>query len=290
MNAIQTTTVTLTGTGVPHPAPGRAGAGVLIQYKDTTLQFDAGRGTVIRLAECGIAPHQLSAVFLTHVHSDHVMDLADVVLTRWIQQTLHPTSAIEIVCPWGAPEQFVTRMLDAFEIDIDLRIKHVQEIPPKFSLSAFEATSNPQTVWQSPDGTVSVLAIAVHHEPVPDAVAYRVNTPNGSVVISGDTRVCPEVEAFARGTQLLIHEACRTQAMSHAIKGSKFEQIFDYHADTIALGQMAARTKVPHLVLTHLIPQPRNEQDCESFISDIRTGGYTGKVTVGSDLDSFEIN
>ena len=79
-----TTTVTLTGTGVPHPSPGRAGAGVLVRSGDVALQFDAGRGTVIRLAEAGIAPHQLSAVFLTHVHSDHVVDLADVAMTRWI--------------------------------------------------------------------------------------------------------------------------------------------------------------------------------------------------------------
>ena len=287
---MQTTTVTLTGTGVPHPSPGRAGAGVLVKHNDTILQFDAGRGTVIRLAECGIAPHQLSAVFLTHVHSDHVMDLADVVLTRWIQQTLHPTSPIEIVCPTGAPEQFVNRMLDAFDIDIDLRIKHVQETPPRFSVSPFEATSNPITVWESPDGIVSVLAIAVHHEPVPDAVAYRVNTPNGSVVISGDTRVCDEVEEFTRGAQILIHEACRIRAMNQTIKGSKFEKIFDYHDDTVALGELAKRAEVPHLVLTHLIPQPRNEQDRDSFISDIRSGGFTGKVTVGSDLDSFDIN
>ncbi len=66
------TTVTLTGTGVPHPAPGRAGAGTLVRHGDVHLQFDAGRGTVIRLEEAGTSPYQLSAQFVTHVHSDHL--------------------------------------------------------------------------------------------------------------------------------------------------------------------------------------------------------------------------
>jgi ribonuclease BN (tRNA processing enzyme) len=77
-----TTVVTLTGTGVPHPSPGRAGPGTLVRCGDTALQFDAGRGTVLRLAEAGCGLHELSAVFLTHVHSDHVVDLTDVVMTR----------------------------------------------------------------------------------------------------------------------------------------------------------------------------------------------------------------
>ena len=72
-----TTRVTLTGTGVPHPAPGRAGAGTLVRSGDLALQFDAGRSTVMRLVEAGVAPHALDALFLTHIHSDHLADVAD---------------------------------------------------------------------------------------------------------------------------------------------------------------------------------------------------------------------
>ncbi len=92
-----TTTVTLTGTGVPHPSPGRAGPGVLIRHGAVALQFDAGRGTVLRLSEAGVACHDLDALFVTHVHSDHVVDLADVVMTRWIQGTLHPAGPLPVL-------------------------------------------------------------------------------------------------------------------------------------------------------------------------------------------------
>ena len=85
------TVVTLTGTGVPLPSPGRAGPGTLVRYADLALQFDAGRATVLRLTEADTPPHALTALFVTHVHSDHVVDLADVALTRWIFQQLHPT-------------------------------------------------------------------------------------------------------------------------------------------------------------------------------------------------------
>ena len=63
----------------------------------------------------------------------------------------------------------------------------------------------------------------------------------------------------------------------------------DYHSDSVALGEMAERSGVPHLVLTHLIPQPRSDRDIESFSRDVREGGYTGQVTVGRDLESFVI-
>lgn len=284
-----TTFATLTGTGVPHPSPGRAGAGVCIRHDEIFLQFDAGRGTVIRLSENKTSLHQLSAIFLTHVHSDHVIDLADVVMTRWIQQTLHPAQPLEIVCPKGTPEAFVKHMLDPFEIDIALRVEHVQKTPPKFTINSFTPSPAIQQVWTSPDNSVKVSAVAVHHEPVPDAVAYRVDTPDGAIVISGDTRVCDEVAQLATGSDILIHEACRVRAMQHSIRGTGFQSIFDYHADSVALGEMASRINIPHLVLTHLIPQPRNAEEEQKFADDVRQGGFSGKVTVGSDLNTFTL-
>ena len=279
--------VTLTGTGVPHPAPGRAGAGVVVRSGDVVIQFDAGRGTVIRLTEAGLAMHQLNALFLTHVHSDHVIDLADVILTRWIQQTMYPSGPLPIVCPSGLPTRFVNRILEAYDDDIDLRVHHVQPGPPKMDVRSFEPSPRPIEVWRS--GDVIVSAVAVHHEPVPDSVAYRIDTPDGAVVISGDTRVCAEVEQLSRGAKILVHEACRVKTMRALTAGPGMDNIFDYHADTQQLGEMAARAGVPHLVLTHLIPVPRNEKDVASFERDVREGGYQGLVTVGRDLDSFEL-
>jgi ribonuclease Z len=139
-------------------------------------------------------------------------------------------------------------------------------------------------VWRSANGDVKVEAVAVHHEPVEAAVAYRVTTPCGVVVISGDTRACDEVFSMAQGCDVLVHETCRKRSMGQNIKGTVFENIFDYHADSVTVGELAQKYNVKHLVLTHLIPQPRTEEDERKFEADTRAGGYAGQVTVGKDL------
>jgi ribonuclease Z len=284
-----TTTVTLTGTGVPHPCPGRAGPGVLVEHGGVAVQVDAGRGTVLRLAEAGVLAHQLDVLLLTHVHSDHVLDLADVVMTRWVQGTLHPAPPLPIVAPEGESTRFVGRMLEPFDDDIAVRVEHVQEAPPQLDVRGFAVPTEPAEVWRSPDGDVVVEAVGVHHEPVKEAVAYRITTPSAVVVVSGDTRVCAEVAALADGADLLVHEACRTSAMAPLIAGTAFEQIFDYHADTVALGRLAAGIEVGHLLLTHLIPPPEGPEAEQAFADDVREGGYVGPLTVGHDLLAVEL-
>lgn len=283
------TDVVLTGTGIPHPTPGRAGPGALVRHGEVALQFDAGRGTVIRLAEAGCTPALLTALFVTHVHSDHLIDLADVTMTRWLQQQLHSTGPLHIVAPAGDASRFVERMLDVWEHDIAVRTGHVGSTPPEFVLHTFATPVDATEVWRSADGTVAVDAVGVHHEPVRDAVAYRVRTPDGSVVISGDTRVCSEVEHLAADADVLVHEACRATALADSVRGTVFEHIFSYHADSVALGAMAERAGVRHLALTHLIPSPRTELEAQGFAADVRQGGYTGVLTVGRDLDRFEV-
>jgi ribonuclease Z len=284
-----TAEVILTGTGVPHPRPGRAGAGVLVRCDGVALQFDAGRATVLRLVEAGTAPHDLTALFLTHVHSDHVVDLPDVVMTRWLQKPLASRVPLPIVAPEGAPARFVRRMLEPFDDDIAVRRDHVGSGEVEIDLRAFEIGATRQLVWTTDDEAVRVWAVGVHHEPVAEAVAYRVETPDGVVVISGDTRVCKEVEDLTRDADLLVHEACRTTALAGIIAGTPFETIFSYHADTFELGAMAARSGVPHVLLTHLIPPPEDAVDAEAFAADLRDGGYEGRITVGEDLAGISL-
>ena len=286
---MSSTTVTLTGTGVPHAAPGRAGAGVLVRYKDISLQFDAGRATVLRMIEAGVSPTNLTALFLTHYHSDHVVDLPDVVLTRWVQENMHKAGPLPIVTPQGSALRFVERMMHPFDDDIEVRREHTANVDLRMDITSFAPSTQPTEVWRSAEGEVIVEAVAVHHEPVKDAVAYRVTTPDGSVVISGDTRVCDEVFEMARDADVLVHESCRKQAMSAGAKGTPFEHIFDYHADSVVLGEFAERYGIKHLLLTHLIPSPGTPEQVAKFESDARKGGYTGHVTVGADLTTIAI-
>jgi ribonuclease Z len=253
------------------------------------LQFDAGRATTLRLAEAGVPPHALTALFVTHVHSDHLTGLPDVALTRWVMQQLHRTGPLTVVAAEGVAARFVQRMLEPYDDDIHVRREHTGAPEPQVDLRTFAVPADPTVVWTSDDGDVRVTAMQVRHEPVPEAVAYRVDTPDGAVVISGDTRVCQEVERLSAGADVLVHEACRSDAMAAAIAGTVLERIFDYHADTVKLGAMAERAGIPHLVLTHLIPQPSTPYDEERFASDVRRGGYSGRLSVGRDLLTVEI-
>ncbi len=279
-----TTTVTLTGTGVPFPSAERAGPGVLVSHDDVHLQVDAGRSTLMRLAQAGINPHQLSALLLTHLHSDHVSDVADLAHTRWVQDHLHGTGPLPVVAVDGHAPAFVERVLTANAYDVEVRVRHVQDGPPEVVGHWFQLPDVPTEVWRSVCGRVAVEAVRVRHEPVEEAVGYRITTPDGVVVVSGDTRVCDEVAALSAGADVVVHEACRSTAFAEFVRDTPFETIFSYHADTVALGEMAERVGVPHLVLTHLIPEPTSPDQVAEYEADVRRGGFAGRVSVGHDL------
>lgn len=280
------TKVTITGTGMPPVEAGRAGPGVLVQHGDVALQFDAGRATALRLAEAGLMPAQLDAVFITHHHSDHVTGIVDLFFTAWLNR---PTSVLlEFVAPTGPSTRFLERMLYPYEDDLAVRIAHTNRDYPTPTIKPFTASPTSQEVWSS--GDVRVLACAVHHHPVEPAVAYRIETPDGVVVISGDTRVCDEVEDLARGCDVLVHEAFRVDAFVKHTGDEGARVIGDYHADTVALGTMADRADPGVLMITHMAPPPRSAEDRQAFIDEIRHGGFSGDVRICEDLDHVEFS
>ncbi len=283
-----TTTVVVTGTGTPMLRPDRAGAGVLVQHAapdgaTTSLQFDAGRNTAGRLAEIGVLPQDLDAIFITHYHSDHLMGLQDIVLTHWTLDLLDTAERFDLVAPNGHAVRYCERMLDPWDADLAVRSAHNHREPiPKYDLRGFECGLMPAEVWQR--GQVRVLAGPVRHEPVENAVGYRIETPDGVVVISGDTRVCDEMLLLAEGADVLVHEAMRPGFLEDRPPNRRY--IRNYHADCTELGKQASRIGVPQLLLTHLIPPPTNQAEKDAFAADVRAGGYQGDVIVCDDLDS----
>ncbi|MCP5150289.1 MAG: MBL fold metallo-hydrolase [Chromatiales bacterium] len=273
--------VALTGTGYPRPHPERAGPGTLVRAGDVTLQFDAGRGTAMRLAALGVSCRDLDAVALTHHHSDHLVDLADLALSRWtVLDREGPDTALTVIAPEGAAGRFAARLLEPWAEDIAIRVRQTgRDTRPQVRCLTFEVGAQAAPVWSS--GAVVLRAVRVHHEPVEPAVAYRVDAPDGAVVVSGDTRVCDEVEALARGARVLVHEVIRAAPMG----ATRSAGVVAYHADSVALGGLAARAGVEMLVLTHLIPAPAGVADEEAYVADVRAGGYRGQVVVGRDLD-----
>jgi ribonuclease Z len=239
----------------------------------------------MRLAALGISCRQLSALFVTHHHSDHLVALPDIALTRWIARDAQLEDApLIVVAPEGPAARFAERVLEPWADDIAARSAQTRRSTvPRVQCLPFAVASEAVEVWR--DGPVRVSACAVHHEPVRPAVAYRVDTPDGSIVISGDTRACAEIAALAAGAEVVVHEVIR----SGAVQGTFASTVTDYHADSVALGELMGQTDVPVLMLTHIIPAPASAADEQALVAEIRQGGYLGTVIVGKDLDRYRL-
>ena len=283
------TRVVITGTGIPAPLdPRRAGPGVFVCAEGPALQFDAGRATTLRVASLGMACTDLTAVFLTHHHSDHLIGLDDIVMTRWFDDP-GPGGTLPIICPEGPCVRFCQRMLDPWEDDLAVRqANELQPSRPTAAIGGFTPSPAPRVVWTS--GPVSVQAVTVHHEPVVPSVAYRVSTPSGDVAISGDTRVCAEFARLAEGADIIVHEALSKDLLPD---DPAWQPIIAYHADARQLGEMAGQLNTPVLVLTHLCPPPSTEEEEEEeeelYADSVRRGGFKGELVVARDLDSVTL-
>lgn len=254
---------------------------------DLALQFDVGRSTVQRLAGAGLWPTDLDAVFLTHHHSDHVVGLADLVLTRWIMDRTDEAPPLTVVAPDGASARFATNILAGWEDDIEVRRSHSgRATSPAVDVVRFPTPREPTEVW-SAEG-VRVLAAGVRHEPVLGAVGYRIETTDGIVAISGDTQVCDEMVALARDADVMVHEAMRFEPIAALPPHRRF--ILDYHADTRRIGGLAVEADVATLILTHLLPAPETDADAEAFAEDVRAGGFAGRLIIAEDLDAITID
>lgn len=283
------TEVIITGTGTPMFQPHIAGPGVLIRRDEVALQFDVGRATTMRLAAANMPLPDLSAVFVTHHHSDHVVGLTDLLFTRWLEDLDRSgQKPLPVYAPAGPAQDLVERLLDPWSDEIALRAQH-QERPdmPTPEVIAFPSTVDARRVFKS--GDVKVDSFLVAHDPVAPAVGFRVTVPEGIIVISGDTAVCESVEAAAKDADILIHEAYCRKAIQDGVVSDP-DGLAEYHADSFQVGRMAARLDIDTLILTHLIPPITNENVRDVFIDDVRNAGFDGRLIVADDLTRVGLN
>jgi ribonuclease Z len=185
---------------------------------------------------------------------------------------------LPVVAPRGPAARFAERALALWDDDIAVRLAHRGGSVPALDVRAFDACWRPRVVWSSDDVVVS--AAQVEHDPVLPSVAYRVDTPDGGVVISGDTRVCDSIAALSSGAGVLVHEVMLDAEM----RRSPGNPVNGYHANAVELGAQARRLGVPRLVLTHLIPSFPLPEQMAAFADEVRAGGYEGEIVVGHDL------
>lgn len=200
MGATENIRITLLGTGTPFPSAERYGTAILVEAGGKKLLFDCGRGAVIRLAEVGVKPGEINTLFLTHLHSDHVVGLPDLWLTGWFLGRQEP---LEVRGPAGT-RNLTAHLIQAFSADISAREATPENLPPRGA--EIEGRDVHQGIVYDYDG-VRVTAFLVDHANVKPAFGYRVDYMNHSAVISGDTTFSENLIRFAKGADCVLHIA-----------------------------------------------------------------------------------
>jgi ribonuclease Z len=225
---------------------------------------DVGPGSQEVAQLAGIPTAALGGILLTHFHSDHIGELGEWAMQSWVNGRTGP---LHVYGPEGV-DQVVGGFRQAYRLDDEYRIAHHgEEYLPRSATEwiphTVPAANGPGTKILDQDGLV-VTAFAVDHEPVAPAVGYRFEFGGRSVVVSGDTDVSSNLEANAKGADLLIHEALLKGLMGQvsAAVGEAgrprlqrlSSDVLDYHTSPAEAAELAKAAGVDTLVLTHLVP------------------------------------
>lgn len=254
------------GSGSPMPDADRAGPCLAVLAGKRGFVFDAGSGSIRKLGRMGFPMERLDAAFLTHLHSDHFDGLGELMLQAWIAG--RRDQPLPIYGPEGTSD-VVAGFVQAYTIDRGFRIAHHGEAvarPGGFGAVARIVPEDPAGAIVYRDKGVTVRALPVDHAPVNRALAYRIDYRGRSLVISGDTVKSEALARFAKGADVLFHEALNPQMVGRIGRqlaardnpdGAKImADIPDYHTSPTEAAQVAQMAGVRQLVLYHLVPAP----------------------------------
>jgi ribonuclease Z len=273
------TTVILLGTGMPRPDPDASGPAVAVVVGSRVFLFDAGAGVMRRISAAHLPIDGVTALFITHLHTDHTLGYPDLIFTTWV---MGRKTRMQAYGPHGL-KRMTDHIISAWRVDEDVRTNGLEhETPDGYAVNVHEI--RPGVVYNS--GGVRITAFPVLHGTL-DAYGYRIDTPTRSVVISGDTRPSPALIAASRDVDVLIHEvysAEKLQPENRPGGGDWPTYMHQFHTSDVELGKLAADARPRLLVLTHII---RTGATDEELIKGVRAGGFTGRVEVGRDLGRY---
>lgn len=272
--------VTLLGTGAPPPVLHRFGPSTLVEVGTEKFIFDAGRGAMQRLHQVGIPFADITGMFLTHHHSDHVVGFPDLWLTGWIGR---PWGERKLPLPVWGPEgtkQMMEHLPKAFAVDI--RVRSHNYPPGGVTLVAEEFTEG---VISNKDG-VKVTAFEVDHfaEQLP-AFGYRIDYRGRSAVLSGDTTFNENLIRHSRGADLIVHEVTFASG-SAAERPEQLKRIASNHTTPEQAGEVFSRVKPKLAVYNHLLLF--GEATAEDLVPATRKN-YSGPLIAGEDLLRIDI-
>lgn len=276
----KTTQVILLGTGTPYPDPAASGPATAVVVGGRLLLFDAGTGVMRRLRAANLPINGPEALFITHLHSDHTLGYADLILTSWVMRRRAP---FPVYGPKGL-RRMTNHLLAAYSEDINIRTRGLEhEVAGGYRVEVHEIHAG---VVYEKDG-VRVTAITVRHGNWKDAFGYRIDTADRSIVISGDTRPSEELVKAAQGVDLLIHEVYSAAHLKPEDRpgGTDWPRYcHEFHTSDVELGALAVRIRPKLLILDHIIRMGASD---EELLAGVRAGGYNERVVIGRDLDKF---
>ena len=270
--------VVLLGTGVGPPVNlQQFGASTLIEAGAIRLLFDCGRGATLRLAQVGVPLGSINRLFLTHLHSDHIIQIPDLLLTGWVGGGRR--IPLEVWGPEGTRDM-MDHMQQAFAFDIHMR-RDVDEKAPVDGIKVVSHEIKQGVVFDQQG--VKVTAFLVDHSPVTPAFGYRVDYRGHSVVLSGDTRVSENLIRFAQGVDVLIHEALDSETVRawFPTNPKVAEAILAKHTTPEQAGEIFTRIKPRLAVYSHA-------PNAERVVTQTRKT-YTGPLQGAEDMLTIEI-
>ncbi|MEO0882671.1 MAG: MBL fold metallo-hydrolase [Pseudomonadota bacterium] len=291
----------LCGTGSPMADPSRAGPCLGVLAGERAYVFDVGSGGTRNLGSMGFPMARLEAVYLTHLHSDHIDGLGELLLNSWIGGGR--TQPTPIIGPPGTSE-IVDGFNTVYRIDSTYRVAHHGldvANPDGFGGIATEINAPvgpPGRAVVFEDEALKITALRVDHSPVEPAYGYRIDYKDRSISISGDTVFHPGFVAVSDGVDLMLHEALNKEMVSKIgaklgergqANGQKiFADILDYHASPEDAARAAQEAGVDHLILYHLVPPLPVELIEAVFIGDAHSE-FDGPITIGQDGMIFSL-
>jgi ribonuclease BN (tRNA processing enzyme) len=316
-----TTELVLLGTaGAPMPVVGRRGISSALVVGDRVFIIDCGRGSPSAFVEAGLDFTRLEAVFITHLHADHVGDLPGLLLYPWGVRAGPggPLAPIRVYGPAPpepvpagdaafhrettiAPERPAPGSADlvqailagyAYHLNVmplDARMPDPGSlvratdirVPARTVVSTAGVAQVPVVVFE--DAAVRVTAVAVTHGHAVPALAYRFDTADGSVVFSGDTTVNDDLIAMAQGADILVHQVADLGYLArHGYAGADLDRMAGLHTDVTQVGGVAERARVGELILSHYLP-PEPDAITEADWAERAGRGFRGTTTAGRD-------
>ncbi|HSE32017.1 MAG TPA: MBL fold metallo-hydrolase [Pyrinomonadaceae bacterium] len=260
---------------------GRSNPATLILINDVPYLIDCGYGVTRQLLLAGVAVNRVRYVFITHHHSDHNLEYGPLFYNAW-------AVGLPIkIDGYGPPG--LKKMADDFfsyqQFDINTRIVDEGRADPRKLLTSHEFNEN--TVLIEND-QVRVSTCRVRHPPIQQAYAYRFDTPDRSIVISGDTAYAPELARFANGADVLVHEVMYLPAIDALVsrlpEAKRLrEHLLAAHTLPADVGKIATQAGVKTLVLSHFVPGDDASITDEQWSADVRKE-FKGQIIVGRDL------